>query len=422
MKSYSAYKDSGIEWAGKIPEGWDIRKLKHYFAFEKGKNAQMYTNEYVGANPGEHPVYSGQTEDEGVMGRIASFDYDTGEVLFSTTVGAKAMTTRMISGRFSLSQNCAVFIPRKRINVRYCKYFIDRLFDYEKGMISLIMQPSLRFEDLIKYKILVPPSDEIDMIAGFLDAKAKQIDDLIAKKGRIIELLKEERAAVINQAVTKGLDPNVEMKDSGIEWLGEIPEHWVIKRLKYVGRAIIGLTYDPGDVAPSGTLVLRSSNVQDGQITLDDNVYVNRAIDNELMVKAGDILLCSRNGSRALIGKCAQINKGQEGGSFGAFMTVFRGGSNRFILYVFKSTIFSFHIGSFLTSTINQLTTENLNSIVFALPPNGEWEAIADYLDVKTKSIDAQILREQRLVDLLKEYRTTLISEAVTGKIDVRGN
>jgi type I restriction enzyme S subunit len=203
-------KDSGIDWVGKIPQRWDVRKLKQFFVFEKGKNAQMYTNEYVGANPGEYPVFSGQTENEGVMGRISSFDYDTGDVLLATTVGAKAMTTRMISGRFSLSQNCALFLPRKGINVRYYRYYVDRLFDYEKGMISLIMQPSLRFEDLVRYWILMPPRNEQDKIADFLDNKTNQIEGQVSREKRLIDLLKEYRTALISEAVTGKIDVSMD--------------------------------------------------------------------------------------------------------------------------------------------------------------------------------------------------------------------
>jgi len=197
------FKDSGIEWIGKIPVNWEIKKLKYYFSFEKGKNAQVYTNEYVGANPGDYPVYSGQTEEEGIMGRVNIFDYDTSNVLFATTVGAKAMTIRMISGRYCLSQNCALLIPRsKNINVRFYKYFIDRLFDYEKGMISLIMQPSLRFEDLIRYQILIPPLNEQDKIADYLERKTACIDKQINKEASLIEYIKEYRTSLISEVVT----------------------------------------------------------------------------------------------------------------------------------------------------------------------------------------------------------------------------
>lgn len=200
-------KNSGIEWVGEIPVSWEIKKLKYYFYFEKGKNAALYTNQYIGSNPGNYPVYSGQTENEGVMGRVNTFDYETNNVLLATTVGAKAMTLRMISGRYCLSQNCALLIPRKEnLNVRYYKYFISSLFDYEKGMISLIMQPSLRFEDLIRYQILVPPLNEQDQIADFLDENISYIDKQIDLEANFIRCVNEYRTSLISEVVTGKID------------------------------------------------------------------------------------------------------------------------------------------------------------------------------------------------------------------------
>lgn len=208
------------------------------------------------------------------------------------------------------------------------------------------------------------------------------------------------------------------MKDSGIEWIGEIPEDWEIKRLKWIGEAIIGLTYEPDDVADIGTLVMRSSNVKDGQLLYDDNVYVNISINEKLLLKKGDILICSRNGSRALIGKCAIIDEIAENNTFGAFMTVFRSNYNDFMYYIFNSPLFTFHVGSFLTSTINQLTTSNLYSITVPMPPKHLQTAIANYLDDKCGKIDSIMKKTRKQIELLKEYKQSVITEAVTKGLD----
>lgn len=150
-----------------------------------------------------------------------------------------------------------------------------------------------------------PPANEQKLISRYLDKKNKQIDSLIEKIQKKIELLKEQRTSLINQCVTKGLDPNVEMKDSGVEWIGEIPKHWEITKLKYNGKVIIGLSFDKEDVVDpdTGTLVLRSSNVQGGKVVFDDNLWVKTVVPEKLHTKIGDILICTRNGSRNLIGK-----------------------------------------------------------------------------------------------------------------------
>ncbi len=157
------------------------------------------------------------------------------------------------------------------------------------------------------------------------------------------------------------------MKDSGVEWIGGIPGHWEVKRLKYIGESIIGLTYQPSEVIPNnGTLVLRSSNIQNRKLNLSDCVYVDKEIPDKLKVRKGDILICSRNGSRALIGKNITIDESIEGSTFGAFMTLFRTNNYNFISKYFNSQVFSGQSGLFLTATINQLTINTINNFFVA--------------------------------------------------------
>ncbi|MCX9021716.1 restriction endonuclease subunit S [Citrobacter portucalensis] len=207
-----------------------------------------------------------------------------------------------------------------------------------------------------------------------------------------------------------------EYKTTGLGWLTEIPDHWEVKKLKYLGQAIIGLTYSPDDVVDEGegTLVLRSSNVQNGKLEFLDNVYVRKSIPLHLKVKEGDILICARNGSRALIGKNAKITKDAEGMTFGAFMSIFRSRYNNYLSHVFASALFEYQSSSFLTATINQLTTSNLNSFEIPLPPQTEQDRIVNFLDHETAKIDNLIEKQQQLIELLKEKRQAVISHAVT--------
>ena len=214
------------------------------------------------------------------------------------------------------------------------------------------------------------------------------------------------------------------MKPSGIEWLGDVPEHWELKRLKYLGEAITGLTYSPADIVDddsTGTLVFRSSNVQGGVITYDDNVYVSAIIPTELVTQVGDILICSRNGSRALIGKNATIDDKSAGATFGAFMTVFRSQHSAYLSCILNSPLFEFQAGAFMTSTINQLTIGVLNNFEVPFPPKKERADIAAFLAIESAKFNTLATEAQRAIDLLQERRTALISAAVTGQIDVRG-
>ena len=280
----------------------------------------------------------------------------------------------------------------------------------------------LTFEQIGNFTLLLPPMDEQRTIATFLDRETARLDGLIEKRRRMITLLHEKRSSLITQAVTRGLNPDVAFKDSGIEWLGQIPSHWHVKRLRHIGKAVIGLTYDPADVVePScGVLVLRSSNVQSGRIELEDKVFVKTTVPPRLLTRIDDILICSRNGSRALIGKSAKIDLQSSGVTFGAFMTIFRSPHAGYLYYVFNSRLFDYQSGAFLTSTINQLTVSNLNGFEVPLPPEQEQKEIVSHINKEAVRVDALIERNQRSVLSLTEYRASLITAAVTGQIDVR--
>ncbi len=206
-------------------------------------------------------------------------------------------------------------------------------------------------------------------------------------------------------------------KDSGIEWIGEIPTDWNVARLRYRGKSIIGITYKPDEVSDetNGTLVLRSSNIQNGKLDFKDCVYVDKKIQESQLVKEGDILVCARNGSAHLVGKCAYIPKEWENVSFGAFMSIVRKDLDKFLFYYFNSQVFKGQKGLFATSTINQLTSNMLNNLDIPIPPTKEEQtAIAKYLDIKTAEIDHLIAEKKQLVKLYQEEKTAIINQAIT--------
>lgn len=268
-------------------------------------------------------------------------------------------------------------------------------------------------------QIAAPPLHEQQLIATYLDQKCSEIDELITLQEEMITKLQSYKQSVITEAVTKGLDKNVPLKDSGIEWIGEIPEHWEVKRLKYFGNNYNGLTYSPNDICSSqeGIIVLRSSNIKDNKLCFDDNVYVNKEIPTKLLVNKGDILICSRNGSASLIGKAALIETDIKA-TFGAFMMIFRGNNicHKYLYYIVTSCI-SQYKWLFTTATINQLTSSMLGEIFAPFICNKlEQQAIADYLDQKCSEIDELISIKQQKIEKLKEYKKSLIFECVTGK------
>ena len=403
-------KICGIKWFGKIPGEWKIVKVKQLFNIGRGRvipQTELDDNAI-------YPVYSSQTKNNGCLGYINTYDFDKKQLTW-TTDGANAGTVFLRTGKYNCTNVCGTLLPKnEENNLEYLKYILEYTAIFHKRADTNGFK--IMNNEMAEISILLPNKVEQDKIAAYLNRKVSQIDDIISKQKILIEKYKAYKQSLITETVTKGLNKNVHMKDSGIEWIGKIPNHWTVCRMKNIGESIIGLTYSPDDVSDNGILVLRSSNVQNGEIVYGDDVFVNKNISEKLTTKIGDILICSRNGSRALIGKCAYIDEVSAGKSFGAFMTVFRSEYNRFIYYILNSAIFKFHIGTFLTSTINQLTTSNLSGIRITLPPKDEQQEIVNLLDRKCNVIDSSISKKEQLIEKLESYKKSLIYECVTGK------
>lgn len=431
-KAYPEYKDSGIEWVGDIPKDWSMWKLAHAFnEIGSGTTPPTSNEEWF---KGDIPwITTGELREKVIVDTKKKLTKDTlkafptlrkypvGSVaiaMYGATIGRLGI----LGAEATTNQACCVMTHSKQINNKYLFYW---LWAFKEDIIRLSSgggQPNINQEKVASLRVSAPVSKEQQKIANFLDHETAKIDTLITKQEKLIELLKEKRQAVISHAVTKGLNPDAPMKDSGVEWLGEVPEHWDMKRLKYLGEAKNGLTYSPDDVVSQeeGVLVLRSSNIQDAKLSFTDNVYVDMDIPSRIRTKENDLLICSRNGSRKLIGKNALITKEAVDMAFGAFMVIFRSEVNPYLYWVLNSPLFEYQSGSFLTSTINQLTIGNLEGMEVPLPPKNEQEDIKAYLINKTIKFDQLINKAVYKVKLLNERKTALISAAVTGKIDVR--
>lgn len=435
-KPYTAYKDSGVEWLGRVPEKWAVMSIKHIVSTpitDGPHETPDFVDEGIPFVSAE-AVSSGSIDFSKIRGFISESDHHRysqkyhprRDDIFMIKSGATTGVTSIVETDidFNIWSPLAVIRCGQRSTPRFVLNFMrSRSFQEAIALYwSFGTQQNIGMGVIADLAITVPSLEEQVAIATHLDRETTRIDDLVSKKTRFIELLREKRQALITHAVTKGLDPNVKMKDSGVEWLGEVPFDWIVTPLKYIGSAIIGLTYSPENVVDEGdgTLVLRSSNIQDGRITLDDNVFVNAEIPDRLITRLGDILICSRNGSRSLIGKNGIVDSTSEGLSFGAFTTVFRTKHHKFLYYVLNSSLFKFQAGRFLTTTINQLTTETLNSFEIPLPPCSEQDVITSYLDYQTTRLDNLITQTERSIELLKERRSALITAAVTGQIDLR--
>ena len=431
---YPEYKESGVEWLGIIPTHWVVQKISWHFQAEKGKNGQLLTKEFCGSNPGEYPVYSGQTENEGVMGRIDTYEFDAGGegVLFSTTVGAKAMQLSHIKGKFSLSQNCMVIIPvSSYFATKYSYYHFQPLFRYERGLIPEHMQASFRMEDLYHYVVAMPPHSEQRTIAAFLDHETARIDALIAKQQRLITLLKEKRQAVISHAVTKGL-PSINgndapMKDSGVEWLGQVPAHWDVMSLKYLvdekvagpyGASLTKAMYTSSGYRVYGQQQVIADDFESGDYFISPDKYEKM---KRYTVYPGDVLISVMG----TVGRAAVVPDGVTPGIINPRLVRYRFCHKRLMPQFVQKLLLSTQYQNRLREASQGSTMEGLNMVILGdlplvLPSLTEQNSIIQFIQQTNNKFSHAINTASNLVDLAQERRTALISAAVTGKIDLR--
>ncbi len=438
IQKYPDYQDSGVDWIGMVPKNWKViqpkKFIKHHFSGIWGEDPKADVNDvmclrvadfnYENFGFGEIETVRNVSKDDQRRKLLKK-----GNILLEKSGGGeKQPVGRAILFNSVEKMVCANFIEvidvKEEVEPRYFIYFLSAAYSTRLNVRSIKQTTGIQNLDLYNYfsEYFVNPSREIQKkIADYLDAKTASIHKSIEQKQKLVELLKEKRAAVINRAVTRGLGEDATLVDSGVGWIGKVPKGWRVEKLKFVGQAIIGLTYSPEDVTDEaeGTLVLRSSNIQNNTIELNDNIYVKKSIPKNLKTKKGDILICSRNGSAALIGKSAVINGPGEGNTFGVFMSIFRSSYWRYMAYFFKSELFFFQLRSSATSTINQLTIDDLKNIISTIPKIEEQEKIAKFLDEKIAKIDECSEKIQKSIELLQEYKSSLIYNVVTGKVKV---
>ena len=425
MQRYDTYKDSGVKWLGEIPSHWEVLALKHILKSKKvlvGKHSSQYEllsltlkgvvkrdmDNPEGKFPASFDTYQAVEPNDFIL-----CNFDNEET--PRAVGLSPYKG-MITGAYDVLSRKNPKLTDKYL-IYYFLYIDDakRFKPLYKGL-----RKTVPFDSFMSYKIPVPSIKEQDAIVTYLDTATAKIDAAIAQQQKMIDLLNERKQIIINRAVTKGLNPNAKMKDSGVEWIGEVPEGWDCRRLRFIGEANNGLTYSPLDMVDEGNgiLVLRSSNIKDGKLIFEDNVFV-KEVPQKLMVQKDDIIICSRNGSASLVGKCAIVEDELQA-SYGAFMMRFRSKYNSKYVYYLLTAAISHYKQLFATSTINQLTLGIFADIKMSITlDEDEQKCIAEKLDLICGKLDTYIGICNTQISLLQERKQIIINEVVTGKVKV---
>lgn len=429
------FKDSGIEWLGEIPKHWEVVKIKHIAKkLIGGGTPDTSISDYWGSDKSNSYLWV-SIEDI----TKSSFIRDTSRRI--TQKGLEASSAKIIPpfsilysiyaslGKIAYSDlpvttNQAILAiqPKKEIFYKFLFYILHSTTKNIIMLSSTTTQNNISLLIVQNLKIPLPPLEEQKAIADFLDSKCKQIEIFVDKKQRLIALLNEKKQALINECVTKGLDKNVNFKDSGIEHLGAIPTHWEILKLKYVALTNIGLVYTPDDIVENsdkGYPLLRANNIQNGKIDYQDLIYIkSEQIEKKQIASIGDLLMCVRNGSENLLGKTAKIQDGYF--SFGAFTAIIKSQFNDYFYWIFQTNMLRKSIASFSVSNgIGQISQEDIKNFIIPFPPLQEQKQITQFLDSEISKIDSIIEKIKKQIELIKEYKSVLINQAVCGRINL---
>lgn len=436
-KPYPKYKDSGVEWLGEIPEHWEVKTLKRLCLVCRGASPRPIEDPVYFDDEGEYAwvriadvtasdrYLEYTTQKLSALGKSKSVPLEPGELFVSIagTVG-KPIITKI---KCCVHDGFVYFIGLCE-NREYL-YYVFSCGEPYKGLGKLGTQLNLNTDTIGDIYLPIPPGREQQNIVDALDQETAKIDALVAKKEKLIELLQEKRAALITQAVTKGLDPSLSMKDSGVEWLGTIPAHWEVKRIRDVAESLqtgpFGSQLHADEYVPGECPVINPANLQDGQIVPDLDCTVDEATAQRLehhRLAADDIVLARRGE----LGRCGLVTQKQKGWVCGTGSLRLRPRRDvarpRFLMHLLStSRVRDWLQLQSVGSTMQNLNTSIISRIPLALPNPAAQDKIVMRIDLESGRIDSLISKIHNGIERLKECRTALISAAVTGKIDVRG-
>ena len=420
LKPYQKYKDSGVEWIGQIPEKWDVKKLKHISNIQTGgtppkNDADNYADDgLIWVKPDDLSEFVPITD---TKERVSPFAFDKISIIPERSPLVCCIGT---VGKFGYSeQKCCTnqqinaLIFSNKINDRYGLYVVSSLEQEHRRVQNKNVVAIVNATSQGEISIPFPEIDNQINIAAFLDRKIMQVDDLIAKKERMIELLKEQRAAVINEAVTKGLDRSVKMKDSGVEWIGEVPEHWEVKRLKFICDLI-----NQSAIPNNESVKVDLENIESWTGKINLNVENNEGEDKEIKsYKKGDVLF---NKLRPYL---AKVYLAQEDGFCGGELLVLRPNefiSSKFLFYrVISEAFINIVNGSTYGSKMPRASWDFIGNLKTFFPDLNAQVTIINYLEKQIMQIESLIIKEEKSIEYLKVFSVALISEVVTGKIEI---
>lgn len=412
---YSEYTASGTEWLDTYPATWVAKPLKAIASMRAGSSITSETIEDVG----EFPVYGGN----GLRGYADAFTHEGAHVLIGR-VGALCGNIHLVSGRYWASEHAIVTTPNDSVSPQWLAYMLEtmNLGQYSQAA----AQPVIATDVIGKLRVPTPSPAEQRAIVGLLNTECGKIDALIGKQELLIATLREDRTATITHAITKGLGHDVEMAPSGFPGLPLVPTGWAVTPLKHVClvrdcKHVTAEFVDDG--FPLGSIrevQSRYVDLSDAKQTTED--YYQLLNEGGRRPKAGDLIF-SRN---ATVGEVAEVPSSSVPFAMGQDVCLLRPELTKvgsaYTWYALRSGLVRTQIDVMMIgSTFKRINVEEIRSLVITLPPSVEQQRIVAFLDERCAKIDALISKANDVIETMREYRSALVTDAVTGKIDVRG-
>ena len=443
FKQYPSYKKSGVEWLGDVPEHWESNRLKKYLIERNEKNTPVKTDNllsvtmYQGVIPVSEKLGNGGNKPKENLENY-KISYPNDIVLNSMNVIVGSVGLNKYMGLISPAYY-ALYNRNKNNNIKFFSYIFHNPF-FQKGLFGLgngimykesedgklnTIRLKIPMEKLNQVVLPCPSISEQNQIVAFLDTETARIDNLVAKQEKLIELLEEQRKSIISHAVTKGLNPNAPMKDSGVEWLGEVPNDWNFSRLDAVSKIVRGNSaFSKMDLLESGKYVALQygKTYKVNEINESFGSYVNQEFFKKSQItEFGDIILISTSETLEDLGHSCFYAR-HDVGLIGGEQFLLKPKNQNFGKYIYYATkAFSSYLQRYATGLkVFRFNLDDLKKIYIPDISLVEQQKIAEFLDKETARIDISVLKQKSLIEKLKEYRASIISHAVTGKIDVR--
>lgn len=428
VKKYPGYKDSGIAWIGEIPQEWELVRLQFCLTEIKEQNTPIKSKQVLSLVKDKGVMLY---EEKGSLGNVAKEDISEYKLAYPNTLILNSMNILIGSVGISNYFGCVspvyyVFTETEKSDLRFINYlfttreFQKQLRRYANGIMEIRLRVSA--QDIFKRKIALPTKAKQKSIADYLDEKCGEIDQIIETEEKVIEKLKEYKQSIITEAVINGLDKSVPMKDSGIAWIGKIPQHWEIKRLKHIAISFAkGKGIAKEEVIMDGTVsCVRYGEIYSKYNNKFDSCFSKtkeECLASPQYFSYGDILFAGTGELIEEIGKnIVYVGKGEclAGGD----IIVMRHQENPIFLNYALGSSYSQAQKSYgkIKLKVVHISESSIGNILVALPTREEQNLIADYLEEKCSKIDKAISDKEQVIEKLTEYKKSLIYECVTGK------